>query len=588
MHLRGWDYYADRDAPWLGLTRTAQLIAEARDEAAGDPVLLLDNGDAQQGTPLGDRAASSRGAHPFMTAVRHLGYDALGLGNHDFNFGIDALARCLDQAPCPVICSNAISQTAPPLRVRSQAILHCSDLKIGLLAMVPPQTLDWDRHLLEGQFRFDDIATTARRMVPDLREAGCNLIVVLAHTGLGPTEDAAGQENAARVLARIPGIDAIIAGHTHQEFPGPDFADLDECDPDQGTLSGTPLVMPGVGGSCLGVIDLWLTATEDGCWQVTRQQAALRRLLDRPSRVPEDPTLVAALDADHEATRTHMNRHIGWTDHPLHSYFAQFAPDEGLRLVATAQAHAVRAALSGSEFAALPVLSAVAPSKSGGRNGPWHYTDIPAGPLSFRNIADLHVFPNDLRAVILNGDKLADWLEMSASLFHQLRVADGPKPLINPRMPGHNFDVIHGVTYAIDLRHPPRFGPDGNLLNPCAQRIQALMHNGSPIQPDDRFIVAVNNYRINGGGNVRALNAATQITCDLGRVVDILSDYVASGAKDPLAEAPFPWRFLPIPDAEGLVATGPNATPYLPTLADRLVRVDGPDAAGFLELTLRL
>ncbi|MEM9550678.1 MAG: bifunctional 2',3'-cyclic-nucleotide 2'-phosphodiesterase/3'-nucleotidase [Pseudomonadota bacterium] len=597
MNLCGWDYYADRDEPAIGLTRTARLIAQARSEAeeAGALSLLFDNGDSLQGTPMGDLATrlDPGEPHPLMAAFRRLQYDAIGLGNHDFNFGLPSLARALSHAPCPVICSNVDWVSADDMGCVPHAILRRETrhgaLSIGVLSVLPPQTVVWDKDLLAKHVQVREMVDAARELVPRLRAAGCDLVVALAHSGIGAANEHPMQENAIRPLAALPGIDAIIAGHTHQRFPGPVFEGLKDVDPVNGTIHGTPVVMAATAGTCLGMIDLRLEQDADGQgWTVIGSTTQLRCIGNGDITTAEDPELRRVLEPAHQATRGEMNRHVGHLDRPMHSYFSLFAPDDGLALVAAAQAHAVRNALADTDYADLPVLSAVAPGKFGARNGPHYYSDVPAGPISLRHIADLHVFPNELRAVVVTGAVLREWLEMPASLFHKITPGADGADLVDPLVPGYNFDVIHGITYELDLTQPARFAPNGAVRNENARRVAQVRLDGVEIEDNDRFVVAINSYRANGGGNVQALKSAEQIALPPRRITDILRDYVVAKGSDPIEHAPAPWRFAPARDASVAVLTGPGARAHLHSLGDLRVSEAGLDGSGFLRLILTL
>jgi 2',3'-cyclic-nucleotide 2'-phosphodiesterase / 3'-nucleotidase len=585
MNLLGYDYYADRADDRIGLIRIAQLIRAARAEAdaAGMATLLLDNGDALHGTPL-DTAARDQDPHPLMLCFAALGYDAIGLGNHDFDFGIDRLAVMLQAAPCPVLCSNMHPVAGQPeLPFQASALLTRSvtgddgrsrQLRIGLLSLLPPQTLDWNSHLLGGRVRIDDMVDSARHQADALRAAKADLVIALAHTGLGPPTYRPNLENALSPLADLPELDAIIAGHTHLVLPNAAEADLP-----------TPTVMPGSAGSHLGQIDL--TLRHDGTWHLTEARPALHAVSSLPARAA-DARLTRLLTPLHQKTRSRLQQVVGHTDQPLHSYFSFFAPDRSLACVAAAQAAALRPILARTPLKNLPLLSAAAPTRFGGRAGPGHYTDIPAGPVLQRHLTDLHAFPNLLRCVCLTGAQVLDWLEMSAGLFHQIPRASQDHALIDPNRAGHNFDVIHGLTYAIDLSAPARFNADGTLTNPCNRRIRSACYNGTPLSPNTVFAVATNSYRANGGGNFTTLKHAEHIHIPDLSVADILRSYLSGSPQDPAQSSAPPWTFCPLPNTRVTVQTGPGAQRYLPKLAERLLKPAQLDDDGFLALTLAL
>ncbi|WP_211299497.1 5'-nucleotidase C-terminal domain-containing protein [Pukyongiella litopenaei] len=594
MHLTGHDYLADQADPARGLTRIATRIAEARAEAAraGAPVLLLDNGDALQGTPLDEIDEPGR-PHPLMRALGYLRYDAAGLGNHDFYRGLAVLDRILADAPCPVLCSNLrLNDDAPGGSIRSCAVLdrdlplngRPTPLRIGLLSFLPPQTLQWEAHQLEGRVEIDGIAASARAWLPRMRDEGCDLVIALAHTGLAGAGGRPDGENAALALAELGGFDAIIAGHTHQRLPGPDHDGLPGVDAETGQVHGTPMVMPGFNGSDLGVIDLSLHRAGNR-WQVAGSRCALRPAAGRP----EDPGLLTLLGADHGATRARLRQHVGHSDTDLHSYFTFLAPDPALALVAAAQAAALRPCLEGTPLAGLPLVSVASPGRCGGRSGPGNYTDIPAGSLTRRHLNQLQIYPNQLCAVELNGAQLVDWLEMSASHFNRIEPGSTGSRLRNPSLNGTGFDVLHGLTCVIDLSAPARFAPDGSPRDHGHGRVTGIACNGRPVRPDDRFVVALNSFRANGGGNVRALCDSPRIRLPHLGIREALASYVSRDLpRDPIENGPPPWRFAPMPGTSVLARTGPGATAHMGDLDGRGVEITGQDTDGFLLLSVPL
>ena len=128
-----------------------------------------------------------------------------------------------------------------------------------------------------------------------------------------------------------------------------------------------------------------------------------------------------------------------------------------------------------------------APFKSGGRAGPAFFTDIPAGPIAIKNVADIYLYPNTVQIVKVTGAQLREWLERSAGIFNRIDPAvTGEQPLINPGFPAFNFDVIDGVTYRIDVTQASRYDNDGKLAAPGAHRILDLAGgHQNPARVDD-------------------------------------------------------------------------------------------------------
>ncbi len=593
MHLTGFDYYTDTQDPTLGLTRTASLIRNARQQAHDALVLLVDNGDSIQGTPLGEWAVRNDTPHPMMQAFAALGYDAIGLGNHDFGFGLPTLDDILAQAPCPVLCSNLLRSGGNQIW-HSHAILDRTvsvngtetPIRIGLISGLPPQTVRWEEHHLNGEVTASGIFSTARDLTGLLRNQGCDLIVMLAHSGLGPADASEGMENAVIPLAAIDGIDAIVAGHTHLTFPGGGHGDASYLDQEKGLIHETPVVMAGSAGSYLGVIDLVVTPRPDAGFSVTDCHVELHPVCENGAEVDEDDDLVRLVANAHRQTRRAVAKPVAHVADTMHSYFSFCAPDRGLALVAAAQAAALRPFLHGSAPGELPLLSVVAPGKSGGRAGPRHFTDVPAGEICLRHFADLYPFPNELRAIQISGADVLDWLEMSASMFNQL-ACDVETDLINPKRAGYNFDVIFGLTYKIDPSQPARFNAEGRMIDPANRRIRDLKYAGQPVLPEQRLVLASNNYRVSGGGHFPAASTAQRINLPSLDIKDLVRDYLSDRLPpDPIAQQPYPFVLAPQTGTQSVLRTGPGALKHINELRPFKARLLESDSNGFERIRL--
>lgn len=602
VHLLDYDYYADRATDDMGLSRTAALIDQARAETPNS--LLFDNGDFLQGNPLGDYIVQSGAmraghVHPAIRAMNRLGYDAATLGNHEFNYGLDQLMASLQGAEFPVISANVLRRLGltpdqdetllPPYVLLDRDLLddagQARRLRIGVIGFAPPQIVQWDRMLLEGRIATRGIVEAAEALVPRLRAAGADLVVALSHSGIGAMDRDAWAENATTALATVPGIDAIIAGHSHRVFPAPGFDSIDGVDPVAGTILGKPVVMPGFNGSHLGVIDLDLQGDGRGGWQVQHGAVAARPV--QGAGLPPSAEVQRAVSLEHEATMAFARRSVGETQIPLHSYFSAVRPTAALRVVAEAQARHVRRQLQGRPEAALPLLSAASPFKAGGRGGPRNYIDIPAGPMALRHVSDLYIFPNTIAALRLTGADLAEWLENSMGIYRQIQPGQPDQPIIDPDFPSYNHDRILGLTFDIDLSQPARYDRFGTLRNPAARRVQNLRHAGQPLDPEAEFILATNSYRAAGCGGYTAARPERMI--DVGRmpIRDILQQFIREAA--PI----IPWQggsfgFLPMPGTTVLFETGRGALPYLDEIAHLAPEPLGTGEDGFLRFRLHL
>lgn len=609
-HVQPYDYYADKPADTMGLARTASIIEEIRAEATN--ALLFDNGDYLQGNPMGDYIAYSKGMaagdiHPVIAGMNTLSYAAGTLGNHEFNYGIDFLEKVNAGANFPIVCANVArklgaSPREDELFVRPYLIVETEladgagvkhPLKLGVIGFVPPQILQWDRAHLEGNLFARDILQAARAWVPQLREEGVDLVVALAHTGLDASAETEGMENAAYHLAAIEGIDAVISGHQHKVWPSADY-EGEGFDAETGQIMGKPAVMAGFWGSHLGVIDLMLDRAGDR-WQLAASQSTVRPIYTRgedrkvTALVGDYTPAITATAEAHLATLSYVRAEVGKTSAPLYSYFALLADDPSVQIVSLAQSWYVAQLLRGTAHEGLPVLSAAAPFKAGGRGGPEYYTDVPAGPVAIKNVADLYLYPNTLQAVRITGAEVREWLERSAGMFNQITPGGADQVLLNPDFPSYNFDTIDGVTYQIDVTQPARYDNDGKVVAPEAHRIINLSFDGQPIDDAQEFIIATNNYRASGGGHFPGADGSTVILQAPDTNRDVIVRYIVEqGTIAPSADGN--WRLAPAAGATVLFDTGAKAADYLDDIRSRGVMIeaagDGPDGFARFRVTL--
>ncbi|OYU99635.1 MAG: 2',3'-cyclic-nucleotide 2'-phosphodiesterase [Burkholderiales bacterium PBB5] len=602
MNLLNYDYYQDKLTDDYGLAKTITLIKAARAQARNS--LLLDNGDLLQGSPLGDYMARVNPlqpgqVHPAYKVLNALGVDAANIGNHEFNYGLPFLRQALAGAAFPYVNANAYVAAAdgsdsgrnaftPYVILERQVTDEAGQshtLKVGVIGFVPPQILVWDRGQLEGKLVVRDILETAQQFVPQMRAQGAHIVVAVPHSGFERSAQTPKfAENSVARLAEVPGIDAILFGHSHGEFPGKFFANYPKTDIARGTINGVPAVMPGRWGDHLGVIDLVLD-NSNGSWQVKDSRAEIRPITDRATRRPlvaADPMVAPLIAAEHEATLRYVRGEVAKTSAPIISYFAQVADDPSVQLVSQAQTAYVKRALQGTEYEGLPVLSAAAPFKAGGRQGWTYYTDIPAGTLSVRHIADLYVYPNTVKAVKISGAQVREWLEMAAGAFNRIDPA-GPAEqlLINDSYPTYNFDTLDGVSYRFDLTQRARYNTAGQVVAPDAHRVVDLRYLGQPIDEAAMFVVATNNYRASGGGNFPGLDGKSVIVDAPDENREAVVQYLrAAGTVDPSADNN--WRIQPVPGVSLRFASGTGAIAHLPRYPGiRLVKDNGDGSALF-------
>ena len=511
-NLVNYDYYQDKPVETLGLAKTAVLIEKAKKENPN--VLLVDNGDTIQGTPLGTYKAivdpvEKGEQHPMYAALQALGFEAGTLGNHEFNYGLDYLNRVIETAGLPIVNANVLDPATGKFIYQPYKIIEktftdtqgrLTTVKIGVTGIVPPQILNWDKANLEGKVVVRDSVEAIRDIIPEMRKAGADITLVLSHSGIGDDKYEKGEENEGYQIASLPGVDAVVTGHSHAEFPSGNGSGFYEKYPGvdgvNGKINGTPVTMAGKYGDHLGVIDLKLNYT-DGKWKVTDSKGSIRKV-DTKSNVADKRVIDIAKES-HEGTINYVRQQVGTTTAPITSYFALVKDDPSVQIVNNAQLWYAKQELAGTPEANLPILSAAAPFKAGTRGDATAYTDIPAGPIAIKNVADLYLYDNVTAILKVNGAQLKEWLEMSAGQFNTIDPNNSqPQNLVNTDYRTYNFDVIDGVTYEFDITQPNKYDREGKLANPNASRVRNLKYQGKEIDPNQEFIVVTNNYRSNG------------------------------------------------------------------------------------------
>ncbi|RKN47091.1 bifunctional metallophosphatase/5'-nucleotidase [Streptomyces hoynatensis] len=535
-HVYNWDYFTDAeydDAAHndVGLAKISTLVNQVREAKGRGNTLLIDAGDTIQGTQLSyyyariDPITGEGGpVHPMAQAMNTIGYDAAALGNHEFNYGIPLLRAFERQCDFPLLAANALdARTDRPAfapywttRLRTP---HGRDVKVAVLGLTNPGIAIWDRNNVEGRMTFDGLVEQAAHWVPRLRAMGADVVLVSAHSGTSGESSYGDQvpyvENASALVARqVPGIDAILVGHSHVEIAEARVVN-------EATGREVVLSQPLLWGERLTTFDFELV-WERGHWTVESVSAGVLN----SNTVPEDPRITGLLAEQHARVVAYVNQVIGTATEAMSAAEAAWRDAPIVDFINHVQAETVREALAGGEYADLPVLSQAACfSRSAA---------IPAGEVTIRDVAGLYVYENTLEARLITGAQLRDYLEFSARYFVQTPAggAVDPASLTNADgIPDYNYDVVGGVTYDIDIAKAP------------GSRISGLRFQGEPIADDAEFVLAVNNYRAGGGGNFPHVADAEQVWSNSEEIRNTIIAWVQqTGQIDPSAFASVDWR----------------------------------------------
>ncbi|MDC9613453.1 bifunctional 2',3'-cyclic-nucleotide 2'-phosphodiesterase/3'-nucleotidase [Xenorhabdus khoisanae] len=564
-NLMDFDYFKDKATEQFGLVRTANLIKAAKSESTN--AILVDNGDLIQGSPLADYMAAKglkKGdVHPAHQLMNTMGYTVGNFGNHEFNFGLDYLKQAIAGAKFPYINANIMDAKTGKNYFTPYIIVDTPvkdrdgkehTIKVGYIGFVPPQISIWDKANLDGKVVVNDITETAKKFVPQMKKEGADLIIAIPHSGFSQEPYKAMAENSVYYLSEVPGINAIMFGHAHGVFPSKEYAEVKGVDVANGTVNGIPAVMPGQWGDHLGVVDMVIN-NDSGEWKVESAKAEARPIYDKVHKkalVDRDSKLASIIEKDHQGTRDFVGKFIGKASANMYSYLALIQSDPTVQIVNDAQVDYTKRFIQGDpNLEGIPVLAAAAPFKAGGRkNAPADFVEVEKGDLTFRNAADLYLYPNTLVVVKATGADVVEWLECSAGMFNQIDpTSTKPQELLNwDGFRTYNFDTITGVNYKIDLTQPAKYDTDCQLINKGANRIKDVTYQGKPIDPKATFLIATNNYR--GYGGKFAGTGEDHIAFaspDENRT--ILASYISRITKEKgvvSTQAENNWSFLPI------------------------------------------
>ncbi|MFA1537946.1 5'-nucleotidase C-terminal domain-containing protein [Actinomadura monticuli] len=535
-HAVNWDYYKDAEygdsaGNVVGLARVSSVVNEVRASRGRDRTLLFDAGDTIQGTPLGfyyatvEPITETGATHPIALQMNAIGYDAVALGNHEFNYGIPFLDTWIGQMDAPVLAANAVHAGTRrpayrPYIIKTMHVRGYPPIRVGLLGLTNPGIAIWDKANVSGKLDFLDLVETARRWVPVIRARGADVVVVSAHSGdsgLSSYGDGLPVENASALVAeQVPGIDAILFGHAHLEIP-------ERFVTNKATGRSVVMSEPKCWGERLSIFDLTLRH-ERGRWTVADKSATTVNT----NTVQDDPHLVTLVKKQHDAVITYVNKEVATSTEEMSAAESCWKDTAILDYIHLVQIETVKDAIAGTGQASLPVVSIAAPFSRA--------ATFPAGKVTIRDIAGLYIYDNTLLASVLTGSQIKDYLEYSARYFKQT-AADAP---VDPaswtnanNRPDYNYDQLSGVTYDVDIAEPE------------GSRIAGLAYDGTPVAPDQQFVVAVNNYRQSGGGGFPHIATAEVVYNAQVAIREAIVGFAsAAGTIDPAAFHVENWRLV--------------------------------------------
>ncbi len=436
-----------------------------------------------------------------MLAMNAIGYDAMVVGNHEFNFGLKNLAKARAEAHFPWISANILGETAPfaPYFLKTVA-----GVKMAVIGVTTPSIPDWESEEHYHGYRFESGVEAVRRAVTELREREHpDIVIVAAHAGLARETDARdsadARENMVREIAtEVPGIDAIVFGHTHQQLSSLQIGNV-------------LLMQPKNWGMSLGRMDFVMQSGEFGGWKIASKSS--RPDSGHSRQPPPIQGFSRSARPYHLLAESYLNTPVAEAPVALDSRLARVEDSALIDAIQQVQLFYSKADVSfASSFNAR--------------------VSIPKGPVTIRQIAALYIYENQLYAIQGNGKMVRDALENSARYYNTCANDCSRGPLINPGVIGYNYDMAQEVDYEIDLTQPP------------GHRIRNLRWRGKPLDDNQPLRIAVNNYRAGGSAGYSMFRGAKIVWRSPDEIRDLVIQYYSEHKTLP-AQPDNNWRVVP-------------------------------------------
>jgi len=445
-----------------------------------------------------------------MLVMNSLKYDAMTVGNHEYNFGLKVLEKAHSEAKFPWLSANTYRKGTEQTAFEPYLVKEVNGVRVGILGLTTPGIPSWENPENYAGLEFREPVSEAKKWVTVLREKErADVVVIAMHMGLEMDlrtgEVSPGQvrnENMAVAIAeQVPGVDCILMGHTHREVPAT-------------YINGVLLTQADKYADRVARVDIYLKkdARVESVpqWRVMAKSA---RTIPIDERIEADPEVVKLAEPYDRETQSWLGRAIGESSAELTAADARFHDTAILDLIQRVQLEAGQADVS--------MAASFNPQAR-----------LPKGPVTVRDIAGLYVYENTLVVIEVTGQQLKDALEHSAEYFRAYVPGKRPSDLVDEKIPGYNFDIAEGVDYDLDISKP------------VGQRILNLRFKGQPLKPTQKLRLAVNNYRVNGGGGYTMYKGAPVVYRSSAEIRDLIIDWVERHKQIP-AEPTNNWRLLP-------------------------------------------
>lgn len=446
----------------LGLLKLASIIKQKRKEG---PVLLIDNGDFIQGSPFTFYHHKYRNTlqNPMITAANYLQYDAITIGNHEFNYGLSVLKDVIKQSKFPWLSANIIGDNGNLLG-KPYILKNISGIRIAILGVTTHYVPNWEEPTHIEGLHFLDALKSAKKWVRHIRsQEDVDLLLVCYHGGFERDiqtgellEKDTGENQAYAMCKELDGVDVMMTGHQHREIAGKVF--------------GKTVIQPGTKGNCLGEVIVKITKKQEHIVSLSHHSS----LIYVNEEVQADEELCSLLQPLHDETEEWLNQPLGIVEGNMYihdPFAARLNEHPYVEFI-----NRVQLRVSGAEISCTALF----------HNQPCGFLHH----ITMRQIIANYIYPNTLKVIELSGKDIKEALEHSATYF---AIKNG-EIIVNPqferpKQQPYNYDMWEGIEYVM------------KISNPIGKRVIKLQYNGKPIDLERKFHVVMNGYRAAGGGN---------------------------------------------------------------------------------------
>lgn len=488
-NIYNWSYEDGKETEDTGMAKVYAVVEEAR--AANPNTLLLDNGDTIQGTILSDDLYNFdlELKHPVIDVMNFMKYDAMTLGNHEFNFGLDMVEKIEEEAEFPMLAANATYAKDGSYLVKPYIIKDVAGVKVGILGLTNPNIPRWDGPKVT-ELKFATPLETAEKYIPIIKEEGADLIIVVAH--IGYTSEYGG-DGADEIVAKFPEVAAVLTGHAHST--------------EKHKVGNTLVGAARDAGRQVVKFDFELTE-KDGIWTVLESEVNIIDVKEYPA----SEELKEYAKVYHDKTLDFLTEVIGTASE-------DFAPAPEIPGIPEAQLkdtgvidliNDVQLKATGADVAAAALF---APG-----------SNLRAGDLTYASIFEIYKYPNTLVGIEVTGAELKAYMEWSASYYNTFVPGD-INISFNPNIRAYNYDMFQGVDYKIDISKP------------AGERIVDLMFKGELLKDEDTLKLAINNYRFGGLTDMGIISGQPYFESDPKSLRSYIADHIReSEVIEPIAD----------------------------------------------------